>query len=130
MSLFKPKGRTVRVDESSIPLLERLRQALVRAEIDGGKVRPDLRDEHVVAFAMRAACLLLTPRYALVDRDQYAGRVDRELVMGIGMAAFASRPESERRACLDLILARSAEFSGFHSTSPLMAAPPASERPS
>ena len=71
---------------------------------------------------MRAASLLLTPRYALVDRDVYARRVDRELV--VGMSSFASRPESERLACLDLILARSAEFSGFHSTSPLMSATP------
>ena len=49
---------------------------------------------------MRAACLLLTPRYALVDRDQYAARVDRELVMGMGMSDFASRPEPERKAML------------------------------
>ena len=124
MNLFKPKGRTVRVNESLVPLMGRLRKALEHAEIDGGQVRPDLRDEHVVAFAMRAACLLLTPRYALVDRDQYAARVDRELVMGMGMSDFASRPEPERKACLDLILARSAEFSGFHSTSPLMSTTP------
>ena len=124
MSLFKPKGRTVRVDESSIPLLDRLRQALENAEIDARQIVPDLSDSDIVAFSIRAAALLLTPRYALVDRDQFASRVDRELVMDMGMAAFASRPEPERRACLDLILARSAEFSGFHSSSPLMSARP------
>ena len=122
MSLTKLKGRTVRVDGSLLPLLERLRQVLVRAEIDGQQVSPDISDADVVAFGMRAASLLLTPRYALVDRDKYASRVDRELVMG--MADFAGRPEPERRAMLDLILARSAEFSGFHSTSPLLAAKP------
>ena len=39
MGLFKPKGRTVRIDESLVPLMERLRQALVHAEIDGGHCR-------------------------------------------------------------------------------------------
>ena len=116
------KGKNVLVDESMLPLMERLRQALVRAEIDGGQVSPDLRDEDVVAFAMRAAQLILTPRYAVVDRDAYARRVDRELVMG--MSNFKGWPEPQRLAMLDLILARSAEFSGFHSTSPLMAVPP------
>ena len=122
MSLFNSKGKTVRLDESLLPLLERLRQALERAEFDGRQVVPDLSDSDVVAFSMRAASLILTPRYAVVDRDKYASRVDRELVMDMGMAAFASRPEPERLAMLDMILARSAEFSGFHSTSPLMAA--------
>ena len=128
MSLFKPKGKSVRLDESLVPLLERLRQALERAEIDERQVVPDINDATVVAFSMRAACLLLTPRYALVDRDKYASRVDRELVMG--MPAFASRSEAERLAMLDLILAKSAEFSGFHSTSPLMAAKTEGGKPS
>ena len=130
MSLPKPKGRNVRLDESILPIMDRLRTALEHAEIDARQVRPNLRDEDIVAFAMRAALLILTPRYAVVDRDAYAGRVDRELVMGMGMSAFASRPEPERRAMLDMILARSAEFSGFHSTSPLMAAPTEGRRPS
>lgn len=130
MSLFKPKGKSVRLDESLVPLLERLRQALERAEIDERQVVPDINDATVVAFSMRAACLLLTPRYALVDRDKYASRVDRELVMGMGMPAFASRSEAERLAMLDLILAKSAEFSGFHSTSPLMAAKTEGGKPS
>ena len=93
MSLLKPKGRNVRVDESMLPLMDRLRQALEHAEIDARQVVPDLSDSDVVAFAMRAAALILTPRYAVVDRDAFAGRVDRELVMDMGMAAFASRPE-------------------------------------
>ena len=128
MNLFKSKGKSVRLDESLVPLLERLRQALERAEIDERQVVPDINDATVVAFSMRAACLLLTPRYALVDRDKYASRVDRELVMG--MPAFASRSEAERLAMLDLILAKSAEFSGFHSTSPLMAAKTEGGKPS
>ena len=129
MGLFKSKGeRTVRINESLIPLMDRLKQALEHAEIDGGKVNPDLRDEDVIGFAIRAASVMLTPRYAVVDRDQYARRVDRELVVGI--PNFTGWPEDQRLACLDLILARSAEFSGFHSTSPLMAAPPAGEKPS
>ena len=121
MSIFNPKGKSVRLDESLKPLLERLRQALEHAEIDGGQVSPNLRDEDVIAFAMMAAQLILTPRYAVVDRDAFSRRVDRELVMG--MPNFKGWPEPQRLAMLDLILARSAEFSGFHSTSPLMAAP-------
>ena len=120
MSLFKSKGRTVRLSESMLPLLDRLRHSLVHAEIDGSKTSPDVTDEHVVAFAMRAAALLLTPRYALIDRDACAGRVDRELVMG--MPDFGECSEPRRLAMLDMILARSAEFSGFHPTSPLLAA--------
>ena len=121
MSLPKPKGKTVRIDASMLPLMERLRKALEHAEIDARQVKPDLQDADVVAFAMRAAQLILTPRYAVVDRDAYARRVDRELVMG--MPNFKGWPEHQRLAMLDMILARSAEFSGFHSTSPLMAAP-------
>ena len=120
MSLLKPKGRNVRVDESMLPLMDRLRQALEHAEIDARQVVPDLSDSDVVSFAMRAAALILTPRYAVVDRDAFSRRVDRELVMG--MPNFKGWPEPQRLAMLDMILARSAEFSGFHSTSPLMAA--------
>ena len=122
MSLTKRRGRTVRLHGETLPLLERLRQAYVRAEIDGRKASPDVSDADVVAFAIRAAAVMMTPRFAVVNRDQCAKLVDKELVMG--MADFAGRPEPERLAMLDMILARSSEFSAFHSTSPLLAATP------
>ena len=128
MGVFKSKGRTVRLSESMLPLLDRLRHSLVHAEIEGSQTSPEVTDEHVVAFAMRAAALILTPRFAVINRDACAGRVDRELVMG--MPNFGGCSEPKRLAMLDMILARSAEFSGFHPTSPLLAAKTEGERPS
>ena len=122
MTLFRSKGRTVRLPESMLPPLERLRQVLVHADTDGNQKDQDVTDEQVLAFAMRAAQLILTPRYAVIDRDACAGRVDRELVTG--MPHFGAWPERQRLAMLDMILARSAEFSGFHPTSPLLCAKP------
>ena len=137
MKRIKPKssGKTVRLSETSVQALQGLREAMERTELvsspDGSLVlNPDvpLRDGDVIAFSLRMARLMMAPRSALVDRDKFAHLVDRELLQG--MANFAGRPERERLAMLDLILARCAIFSAFHSTSPLMAATPEGERPS
>ena len=136
MKRIKPKsGKTVRLPATDVQALQGLREVMERTALvsthDGSLVlNPDvpLRDGDVIAFSLRMAHLMMTPRSALVDRDKFAQLVDRELLQG--MANFAGRPERERLAMLDLILARCATFSAFHSTSPLMAAPPEGGKPS
>ena len=131
MKRIKPKttGKTIRLAEATLPILRDLREAMQSTALvsshDGPlELNPNasLRDGDVVKFALSMARLMMSPRSALVDRDKFAQLVDRELLQG--MANFAGRPERERLAMLDLILARCATFSAFHSTSPLMAATP------
>ena len=131
MKRIKPKttGKTIRLAEATLPILRHLREAMQSTALvsshDGPlELNPNvsLRDGDVVNFALSMARLMMAPRSALVDRDKFAQLVDRELLQG--MANFAGRPERERLAMLDMILARCATFSAFHSTSPLMAAPP------
>ena len=131
MKRIKPKttGKTIRLAEATLPILRHLREAMQSTALvsshDGPlELNPNvsLRDGDVVTFALSMARLMMAPRSALVDRDKFAQLVDRELLQG--MANFAGRPERERLAMLDLILARCATFSAFHSTSPLMAATP------
>ena len=137
MKRIKPKssGKTIRLSNDSTSTLAALREAMSRATLvssrDGSVIfGPDdaVRDSAVIARALRMALLMMTPRFALLDRDEFATLVDRELLQG--MANFAGRPERERLAMLDLILARSSHFSAFHASSPLMAAKPEGKRPS
>ena len=131
MKRIKPKssGKTIRLAAATLPILQDLRAAmqgtvLVSSNDGPLELNPDvsLRDGDVVQFALSMARLMVTPRSALVDRDKFAQLVDRELVQG--MSNFAGRPEQERLAMLDLILARCATFSAFHSNSPLLSATP------
>ena len=124
MGLLKSKAKTVRLDKSVEPVMARLREALENTRrSDVRQVKPgEATDKDVVAFGLWLASMVLVPHFALIDRDAYARRVDRELVMGI--PNFVGWPEPQRLAVLDLILAQSAEFSGFHSASPLMSVPP------
>ena len=137
MKRIKPKSsvKTVRLAEATLPILRDLREAMQSSVLvsshDGPlELTPNvpLRDGDVVKFALSMTHLMMAPRSALVDRDKFAQLVDRELLQG--MANFAGRPERERLAMLDLILARSSHFSGFHASSPLMAAKPEGEKPS
>ena len=137
MKRIKPKssGKTVRLSNDATSTLAALREAMQSTVLvsshDGPlELNPNvsLSDGDVVKFALSMALLMMAPRSALVDKDKFAQLVDRELLQG--MANFAGRPERERLAMLDMILARCATFSAFHSTSPLMAAPPEGEKPS
>ena len=80
MSLLKPKGRTVRIDESMLPLLERLRALMLNtAHSSGLKInRADVpSDGVVVGFALTMTEILMDPKFAF-DRPRAVPRHARQ----------------------------------------------------
>ena len=125
MGLFKPKGKSVRLDESLLPLLERLRALMLNTAHSGGlKInRADVpSDGTVVAFALTMTELLMNPKFALIDRKKFLDILDRDIAQRV--PEFASRTPEERLAFIDLLMTSCCEFSAYHPDSPLMAASP------
>ena len=130
MSLFN-KGKSVRLDESLLPLLERLRALMLKTAHSGGlKInRADVpSDGTVVAFALTMTELLMNPKFALIDRKKFLDILEREIAQRV--PEFASRTPAERLAFIDLLMASCCEFSAYNPASPLRAATPEGSRPS
>ena len=129
MGVLKPNGRTVRIDESMLPLLERLR-ALMLNTASGLKInRADVpSDGVVVGFALTMTEILMDPKFALIDREKFLDILDRELAQRV--PEFASRTPEERLAFIDLLMASCCEFSAYNPDSELLAAPTEGGKPS
>ena len=128
MSLFN-KGKSVRLDESLVPLLERLR-ALMLNTASGLKInRADApSDGMVVGFALTMTEILMDPKFALIDRKKFLDILDREIAQRV--PEFASRTPEERLAFIDLLMASCCEFSAYNPDSALLAAKSEGSKPS
>ena len=131
MGVLKPNGRTVRIDESMLPLLERLRALMLNtAHSSGLKInRADVpSDGVVVGFALTMTEILMDPKFALIDREQFLGTLDREVAQRV--PEFAARTPEDRRAFIELLMASCCEFSAYNPDSELLAAPTEGGKPS
>ena len=131
MGVLKPNGRTVRIDESMLPLLERLRALMLNtAHSSGLKInRADVpSDGVVVGFALTMTEILMDPKFALIDREQFLGTLDREVAQRV--PEFAARTPEDRRAFIDLLMASCCEFTAYDPDSPLNAMAPEGGKPS
>ena len=130
MSLFN-KGKSVRLDESLLPLLERLRALMLNTAHSGGlKInRADApSDGMVVGFALTMTEILMDPKFALIDRKKFLDILDQEIAQRV--PEFASRTPEERLAFIDLLMASCCEFSAYNPDSALLAAPTEGGKPS
>lgn len=118
------KGKNVRVPEIAIPMINVLRASMQRtAHIGGLRINQaiTLGDGMVIAFALTMTELLLNPKFALIDRQQFLDTFDREIIRRL--PEFGKRTEAERRALLDLLLSSCCEFTAYDPDTVIKAAP-------
>ena len=123
MGLLKPKGRKVLVDESMLPLMDRLRACMVNTAHSSGLVLNRAyvpSDGIVVAFSLTMTELLMNPKFALIDRQKFLATMEREIVRRV--PEFESRTVGDRMALIDLLMASCCEFSAYNPDSPIKAA--------
>ena len=124
-------GKTVRIPESSIPVLKELRAKMEQTSHIGRlKLNPEVRlsDGVVIAFGLVLANLTMTPDLSLINRKALVEQINHEVIQHL--AEFGGDDDDTRRAKIEMLIAAASEFSGYDASAPLRAAPPEGDNPS
>ena len=132
MKRIKPKsGRTVRLPESALAVLEELRDKMKRTTHIGGMlVNPivKLGDGVVLSWALAMTNYLMNPRFSVIDREEFADKFDKQLEPHL--AELANCTPEERKARIGLLVAAASEGGGYNTSETLRAAGTGPGKPS
>ena len=116
-------GKTVRIPESSIPVLKELRAKMEKTSHIGTlKLNQEARlsDGVVIGFGLVLANLTMTQDLSLINRKTLVEQINHEVIQHL--AELGDCDDDTRRAKIEMLIAGASEFSAYHPDSPLMAA--------
>lgn len=117
------KGKAVRLHETSLPMLEALREKMGRTtHVNGMLVNPEIKlgDGLVIGWALALANYLMNPAFSVINRTDFAEKLDAQLAL----ADLENCTPDQRRARIGLLIAKASESSGYNTSETLRAAKP------